>query len=765
MSAIGIVLMLILGQVGDRTTPEVEDALAAARSDLAQRLGVAEETIEAHALWPVVWPDTSLGVREPDMMYAQVLVPGGVVLFKVGEELFEYHISDKGRAVYAGPYVEPPEVAASTLIEDPQQVQPGRVAVEGMLVRTRDGALLYDELVDPQQLPTGVLPVLVLGNALQPFIERRWADLEDPSAWVRIEGQLEVRKPNESGVGWGRNGEFRARIRADRIQILADRGRVSGVLSYAELAADPGKYDQMIITVRGQLRTGFEICALGPDDAAQDGLPLTWVEGNLEGLPRPVGGTREVVRVEIAGLFEARPRGGYGPSGAYPCRLTARAAYAVSSILDYPSLLERAAGFSGRLITVRGLLFLGDGMSDLTSLTWAPDGGPLPVCLVAGDLSGLAEQSETGAGAGLPVQIHGRFEAAAQGDGYGRDGTRSLRIESVFARLLSPAELPPPPQPRSLAVLKERADGLGDLVIQHARGTCQTLTEGLADFALAPEGADGILAAVRPTGDGLALYMEAPEGEPTKLAEGESIRMPLWSPKGAALAAIVDDEVIVWNVSTAQRVATGQVPFGSSGRIVEFFWADSGDVLALNVVDTETGKGSTLSLNLATLETAVLHPDATVFCLLPRVPSWACYLDPAGRSGGGTLLAGDCPTCGVQNKPLFDIPAGEALVAYAQHPEKPLGVAAMTSATEESATVRVYLVRTDGSGERRLVYSGAQEVRHPRWSDDGDAFAFVARRAGTWRAVLMGVDARPILQVSGILPTVPGIIATESSAN
>ncbi len=87
MCAAGIALMLILNFAqadGDAAT-EATDAVDVAREDLAQRLGIEEESIDAHLMWPVVWPDTSLGVRDPDMMYAQVLVPGSVVLLKVGE--------------------------------------------------------------------------------------------------------------------------------------------------------------------------------------------------------------------------------------------------------------------------------------------------------------------------------------------------------------------------------------------------------------------------------------------------------------------------------------------------------------------------------------------------------------------------------------------------------------------------------------------------------------------------------------------------------
>jgi hypothetical protein len=72
-----------------------EDKLSvieAAKKDLAQRLGVREQSIElVGQIEEVTWPDSSLGCREPGMMYAQVLTPGYQFKLQSSGKLYEYH--------------------------------------------------------------------------------------------------------------------------------------------------------------------------------------------------------------------------------------------------------------------------------------------------------------------------------------------------------------------------------------------------------------------------------------------------------------------------------------------------------------------------------------------------------------------------------------------------------------------------------------------------------------------------------------------------
>lgn len=65
--------------------------------------------IRVEAVEPREFPDTSLGVPEPDTMYAPVVVPGYAITLGVGDETFVYHAGD-GRvvAVPEGPGGAPP---------------------------------------------------------------------------------------------------------------------------------------------------------------------------------------------------------------------------------------------------------------------------------------------------------------------------------------------------------------------------------------------------------------------------------------------------------------------------------------------------------------------------------------------------------------------------------------------------------------------------------------------------------------------------------
>ena len=71
-----------------------------ARQDLARRLSIQPEALNLVENRPVTWPDSSLGCPQPDMMYAQVLTPGFLLIFKAGDALYEYHAGRDGDFTY-----------------------------------------------------------------------------------------------------------------------------------------------------------------------------------------------------------------------------------------------------------------------------------------------------------------------------------------------------------------------------------------------------------------------------------------------------------------------------------------------------------------------------------------------------------------------------------------------------------------------------------------------------------------------------------------
>ena len=78
------------------TTPAAASAPEPVRqaiTDLADRLTIAEDTIEVITAEAVVWPDGSLGCPEPGMMYAQ----GMKIVLEVDGEEYHYHYGgDRG---------------------------------------------------------------------------------------------------------------------------------------------------------------------------------------------------------------------------------------------------------------------------------------------------------------------------------------------------------------------------------------------------------------------------------------------------------------------------------------------------------------------------------------------------------------------------------------------------------------------------------------------------------------------------------------------
>ncbi len=71
--------------------PAEPDAVALAKDDLAQRLGIPANDIKTRSFEAVNWPDASLGCPQPDMMYAQVVTPGYRIVLEARGQTYTYH--------------------------------------------------------------------------------------------------------------------------------------------------------------------------------------------------------------------------------------------------------------------------------------------------------------------------------------------------------------------------------------------------------------------------------------------------------------------------------------------------------------------------------------------------------------------------------------------------------------------------------------------------------------------------------------------------
>lgn len=80
-------------------TPVASGETASVIAAIAQDLGVPPETVRVVSMEPRNWPDTSLGCPQPDMLYAQVVTPGYLVLVDVSGERIEYHTDERGTIV------------------------------------------------------------------------------------------------------------------------------------------------------------------------------------------------------------------------------------------------------------------------------------------------------------------------------------------------------------------------------------------------------------------------------------------------------------------------------------------------------------------------------------------------------------------------------------------------------------------------------------------------------------------------------------------
>ncbi|MBT8131238.1 MAG: hypothetical protein KJO35_03135 [Gammaproteobacteria bacterium] len=71
-----------------------------ARNDLAQRLGVAVESVVLSGARQVTWRSGALGCPEPGMNYTDALVPGSVIYLKVDNVIHAYHAKFAGQPFY-----------------------------------------------------------------------------------------------------------------------------------------------------------------------------------------------------------------------------------------------------------------------------------------------------------------------------------------------------------------------------------------------------------------------------------------------------------------------------------------------------------------------------------------------------------------------------------------------------------------------------------------------------------------------------------------
>ncbi len=80
--------------------PPLDELAAAAKSALAEKLGIDENEITLTLAEKVLWRDGSLGCPEPEMMYMQMLVDGARLVLEADGEAYHYHSNLAGPPRY-----------------------------------------------------------------------------------------------------------------------------------------------------------------------------------------------------------------------------------------------------------------------------------------------------------------------------------------------------------------------------------------------------------------------------------------------------------------------------------------------------------------------------------------------------------------------------------------------------------------------------------------------------------------------------------------
>lgn len=85
---------------GNPDRMNLEEAIEAARKDLAERSGVEPDSVSIVQARAVTWRNGALGCPEEGMMYTQALIHGFYILLSDGEAEHAYHAGRNGKPFF-----------------------------------------------------------------------------------------------------------------------------------------------------------------------------------------------------------------------------------------------------------------------------------------------------------------------------------------------------------------------------------------------------------------------------------------------------------------------------------------------------------------------------------------------------------------------------------------------------------------------------------------------------------------------------------------
>lgn len=77
-------------------SPTLESITSSVLDDAVRRTGIAKATLKVESAEAVTWSDGSLGCPQPGMSYTMALVPGYRIKVQAGEQVLDYHASQRG---------------------------------------------------------------------------------------------------------------------------------------------------------------------------------------------------------------------------------------------------------------------------------------------------------------------------------------------------------------------------------------------------------------------------------------------------------------------------------------------------------------------------------------------------------------------------------------------------------------------------------------------------------------------------------------------
>lgn len=77
-------------------SPTLESVTSTVLDDAARRTGIEKASLKVETAEVVTWADGSLGCPQPGMSYTMALVPGYRIKVRAGEQVLDYHASQRG---------------------------------------------------------------------------------------------------------------------------------------------------------------------------------------------------------------------------------------------------------------------------------------------------------------------------------------------------------------------------------------------------------------------------------------------------------------------------------------------------------------------------------------------------------------------------------------------------------------------------------------------------------------------------------------------